>query len=556
MRTEGAVVLESPHTDARRTAEPLRSRNRKSSARVELHEYLGILRKRWIAVTTIVLLAVAAAAAASLVMAPVYSATTQVFVSVRGGSTTSDLLQGSSFTRQQVRSYVDMVATPIVLEPVVDRLDLAEDAADLEERVTADSPPDTVLINIRVSGDNPQDAAATANAIAASFRSAVSEVETPEDGSSSPVKISVLREARAPEQPSSPNIPVNLALGLMVGVAVGLAYVVLRERLNTTVHGVEDVEKVTGTSVIATFPRDNSAERSPLTVQEDPHGQRAEAFRRLRTNLRFLTVSGRPQSIVITSALPGEGKTTTTINLALAIADTGTSVIIVDADLRRPSVADYMGLEGNAGLTSVLIGAASVAEVAQTWSSSLSVLPSGPVPPNPSELLGSEAMERLLSELAKVYEVVLVDAPPLLPVTDAAVVAGLTSGAIVVAGAGRVHRPQLREAIHSLGVVDARVLGLVLNRVEKSEAENYSYYSRYTAHSAGNKDHRRRRRSRRSPAGESLIAPSDAERPHAGSRGGLPLDEKSTVDDQQPLAAHWDVDVAGIGATSHPRADI
>jgi polysaccharide biosynthesis transport protein len=506
---------------------------------VELHEYLGILRKRWISFAVIVLLALASSAVASLVVSPVYSATTQVFVSVRGGSTTSDLLQGSSFTRQQVRSYVDMVATPLVLEPVVKRLDLRDDSDALQERVAADSPPDTVLINIHVSADNPSDAAATANAIAASFRSAVAEVETPEDGSSSPVKISVLREARPSEEPSSPNIPVNLALGLMVGLAVAVAYVVLRERLNTTVRDVKDVESVTSTSVIGTIGQDDSAPNRPLIVRDDPHSARSEAFRRLRTNLKFLRVADRAQSIVITSALPAEGKTTTTINLGLALADAGTSVIIVDADLRRPSVASYMGLEGGVGLTSVLIGAAAPEEVVQSWgTSTLAVLPSGQVPPNPSELLGSEVMSRLLAQLETEYDVVLVDAPPLLPVTDAAILSGLISGAIVVAGSGRVHRQELRDALESLEAVDARVLGVVLNRVQRSNTDRYDYYDFRHGKRAGRSG---RRTSHRPPhkkassadAPSGMSAPITPARPKSEAAWMVDKDDRETARGRQ-----------------------
>ncbi|MFD1506970.1 polysaccharide biosynthesis tyrosine autokinase [Georgenia yuyongxinii] len=444
---------------------------------MDLHEYLGVVRRQWISIGIVVLLAVAAAAVASLTMKPVYAATTQVFVSVRGGATTSDLLQGSSFTRQQVRSYVDIVTTPIVLAPVVELLGLQDDADALGERVTADSPPDTGLINIRVSAEDPQDASATANAIAASFRSAVADVETPEGGSTSPVKISVLREATAPDEPSSPNIPVNLALGLMIGLAIAVVYVVLRERLNTTVHDVEDVASVTSASVIGTIRHDSSAPRRPLAVRDDAYGARAEAYRRLRTNLTFLDVSDPPRSIVLTSAVPTEGTTTTMLNLGLAIADAGRSVIVVDANFRRPSVAEYMGLEGSAGLASVLIGAATPEEIVQPWGASpLAVMPSGQVPSTPSELLGSAAMEGVLAQLEAQYDVVLVDAPPLLPVTDAAVLSRLTSGAIVVVGCGRVHRHQLGEALRSLDSVRARILGLVLNRVQRSKSESYSSY--------------------------------------------------------------------------------
>ncbi|WP_418607348.1 tyrosine-protein kinase family protein [Georgenia sp. SUBG003] len=196
-----------------------------------------------------------------------------------------------------------------------------------------------------------------------------------------------------------------------------------------------------------------------------------------------MDLADRPGSIVVTSSVPGEGKSTTAINLAVALADSGARVVLVDADLRRPSIADYMGLEGRVGLTTVLIGRAEVADVVQPWrDTSLDVLPSGQIPPNPSELLGSRAMATLLGTLTQSYDMVLIDSPPLLPVTDAAVLSKLAGGALVVAGADRIHKAQLRESLDNLENVDARVLGIVLNKVEQKGRDGYEYtYESYSA---------------------------------------------------------------------------
>ena len=181
--------------------------------------------------------------------------------------------------------------------------------------------------------------------------------------------------------------------------------------------------------------------------------------------------------MVVTSSLPGEGKSTTTINLAIALADAGSRVALVDADLRRPSVSKYLGIEGKVGLTTVLIGRATLDDVVQPWGNGkLHVLPSGQIPPNPSELLGSKAMAQVLTQLAAKYDVVLIDTPPLLPVTDAAILARLTSGALVVVSADKLHRNQLRESLGSLETVGARILGIVLNRVARKPSDAYTYY--------------------------------------------------------------------------------
>ncbi|GEK21491.1 chromosome partitioning protein [Cellulomonas xylanilytica] len=444
---------------------------------VEIQDYLVILRKRWVSILAITLITGAAAFALSLTMTPLYQSKTQLFVSVQGGSSTSELLQGSNFTRQQVTSYTQLVTSPLVLGPVIDDMGLDMRAEDLAKRVSANSPLDTSLINLEVTDENPGIAAALADAIASEFKSVIADLETPADGGTSAVKVSIVRDAAAAGTPASPNMKLNTALGLFLGLVVGVAIAVLREVLNTRIRGESDVARVTTTSVIGIIPDDPDAPVHPLIVQSSPHSQRSEAFRRLRTNLQFLDIADRPQSIVITSSLPGEGKSTTSINVAITLADAGTRVALIDADLRRPSVAKYMGLEGKVGLTTVLIGRASVEDVIQPWGNGyLHVLPAGQVPPNPSELLGSLAMAHLLEKLTSQYDVVIVDTAPLLPVTDAAILSKLTGGALLVVGADKLHRNQLAESVGALETVGARILGIVVNRQKRKQSDQYAYY--------------------------------------------------------------------------------
>jgi capsular exopolysaccharide synthesis family protein len=213
-------------------------------------------------------------------------------------------------------------------------------------------------------------------------------------------------------------------------------------------------------------------------------GDQAEAYRRLRTNLRFLNLAGPSRSIMITSAVPGEGKSTTAINLAVAMAEGSSRILLIDADLRRPSAARYLGLEGAVGLTTVLIGEAAVEDVIQSWGGSIDVLPAGQIPPNPSELLDSAAMSGLLRRLGASYDTILLDTSPLLPVTDAAALSRFVDGALLVVGCQTVHRNQVADALGSLAAVDARVLGLVLNQVPRGESGTTYVYgsgSRATA---------------------------------------------------------------------------
>jgi capsular exopolysaccharide synthesis family protein len=280
-------------------------------------------------------------------------------------------------------------------------------------------------------------------------------------------------------------------LGLLLGLALGVGLAVLREVLNTKIRGVDDVENLTSAPVLGAIAYDPEVVDRPLITQESPQSARSEAYRRLRTNIQFLGVDGTERAIVLTSSLPGEGKSSTAINLAITMAAAGSRVALVDADLRRPSLAKYLGIEGSAGLTTVLIGRANVTDVIQPWGNgNLDVITSGQVPPNPSELLGSARMAGLITHLTDSYDMVLIDAAPLLPVTDAAILARLVGGAVIVVGANTLHKQQLIGAFETLRAVSARMLGIVVNRVPAQASGHYGYsYDEYTSTPDGSLSH-------------------------------------------------------------------
>lgn len=442
-----------------------------------IREVIALVRKRWTIILALTALGLAVALGATLTATPMYTASTQIYVAVQGSASTNDLLQGSNFTRQQVASYTRLVSSPLVLGPVIDELGLDTRAESLGSQVRSDSPPNSSLINITVTDSSPAMAAALAGAIAQEFRTVVADLEVQAEGGLSTVKLTVVRDASAPTAPSSPNEKLNLFLGLLGGLGAGVLLALVRETLDTRIRDERTVAELTDKPIIGVIMHDDEAEARPLIVQADPKSPRAEAFRRLRTNIQFLDVPGTPSVFAVTSSLPGEGKSTTTINLAVALADAGTRVLLIDADLRRPSVGKYLGLEQAAGLTTVLIGRATMSEVVQPWGNGmLTVLPAGRIPPNPSELLGSRAMGELLSAAASRYDVVLIDTPPLLPVTDAAVLSKLVAGVLVVVGAGKLDRRHLSESLGALATVNARVLGLVINRDRRTQRDTYQYY--------------------------------------------------------------------------------
>lgn len=446
---------------------------------MDLKDYLRILRENWLPIVLITLLGLGLAAGATALTQPKYTASTQVFVAVGGGDSATEILQGSSFSEKRVTSYVSLAKSPRVLQPVIDELGLDTTAEELAETVTANAPLQTVLINIGATHTDPERAAQIADATAESLIRTVGEVETPEASGEPLVDLSVVDEARIPDAPSSPRTLLNLALGLVIGAALGVAYALLKTILDTRIRRREDVERITDAPVLGVVAEDRTAGDEPLlTVDASTWGPRAESYRQLRTHLKFTNVDGGTQTVVVTSSVPGEGKTTTATNLAVMIAESGARVLIVDADLRRPRVAKTLGVEGAVGLSTILSGQIDVEDAVQVWgeSAELDVIASGEIPPNPSELLGSENMGRVLEWAKENYDIVLLDAPPMQPVTDPTVLAAQCSGvALVCRVDGYSHRDQLRGALENLESSSARLLGLVLTRVPLKRS-GYQYY--------------------------------------------------------------------------------
>jgi succinoglycan biosynthesis transport protein ExoP len=306
-------------------------------------------------------------------------------------------------------------------------------------------------------------------------------LETPDGGTTSTVKVTTVQAADLNGTPVSPNTTRNLALGAVLGLLLGLGLTLLRSRLDNTVKSAEDVREFANAGVIGTVLEDPQLAEAHLIADLDQQSVSAESYRSIRTNLQFLDVDRPPRVIVVSSSVPGEGKSTLAVNLATVLAQSGSRVALVEADLRRPRVTRYMGLISGAGLTNVLAGTAALHEVAQPWGEGkLTVLAAGPMPPNPSEMLGSAQMRSLLDELRAANDYVIIDAPPLLPVTDAAVLSVLSDGCVLATRFGTTRREELAEAAASLARIDARLLGVVLNRVPQAAGATRGYGYTYS----------------------------------------------------------------------------
>jgi capsular exopolysaccharide synthesis family protein len=448
---------------------------------LNLRDYWHILRKNWVLVVSTTLIALFSGAVFTVVSTPMYSSTTSLFVSTPQGDNTADLLTGSTFTQQRVKSYAGIVTTPSVLEPVISGLALEEIAKDLPDRITANVPLNTVVIEITVTDESPFRAASIANAVGESLTNVVSKLETPAGSSVSPIKLSTIEPGTVAESPDSPRPLLNIALSLLAGLVIGFGVSLLRETLDLRIKNVEDIPEKDGVAnILGGILFDENADSNRLVVHTKPKSNRAEAFRQLRTNIQFVEAAQDATSIILTSSIPSEGKSSTVANLAIAMADTGAKVLLLDCDLRKPKVHKYFGVEGSVGLTNYLIDQAELEDVIQPWGrNGLKILPAGQIPPNPSELLGSNKMRDLIKQLEREYDMVLLDTAPILPVTDTSILSKFTGGVVMVVAVGRTTKPQLTGALIQLETVGAKMLGFVMNKIPTKGVDAYGYHQGY-----------------------------------------------------------------------------
>ncbi len=467
-----------------------------------LHEFFAVLRNRWRIIAVSVLVVLGTAALMTIRTQPVYTATAKVYLSTEAAEATdgkADERGTYVISRQDLATYAEVLTSPSIIEPLRAELGLAPDAP-LD--VSAFVSETTNMLVITATDADPQMTARIANAAGPVLAAGAPKFSPLLALNNQTVEATAVAPAGVPSRPVSPDPQRNLALGGLLGLALGVGLALVRHTLDTKVRGTRAIAELSTRPILGEIPLIKAPEERLLSVESDPFGGHAEAIRRLRTNMLFVDVTTGGHSFVVTSSVPGEGKTTTSVNLALAMADAGSRVLLLDADLRNPSVARTLGIEGSVGLTTILLGRAGPADVVQQWgSTSLYVLPAGQRPPNPSELLGSEPMEQLFQKLSHDYDFILVDSPPVVPVIDAVLINRLTHGLILVVADDRTRKRDLASAIKSLDTVDVPISGFALNMVgrNKSASYRYGYYGRDLDDelAASRRSQRRSKRSRR-----------------------------------------------------------
>lgn len=420
----------------------------------------------------------------------VYAASSSGYVTV-GESGTVDVLSGSSAAKERARSYAAIVSSEAVAQKIKqNNPELSLTTGQIRGSLTAAAGENAALITVSAKASSPKNAQLLANGALQATADYIKEIEqnpgnaqalvngdstaaSPAGGNT--VRVIPLNNASVNPPLVAPNYQQNTLTGAGTGLVLVYAAIFLRRALDQRIRTRDDATKATGASILGVLPVSDDLNEDNIVKGDTDDHIAQESIRQLRTNLRFVNVDIPPRSFIVTSAVPGEGKSTVSLSLARAMADAGSPVILIDADLRRPTVAKKLKLDAKVGLTQVLAGQVEIANaVHQLDESNLFVLPAGRIPPNPSELLGSDKMRQLINELSEEF-IVVVDVPPLLPVTDASLLSHSVDGVILVGSIGRSHREQMTEASNILKKVNANLLGMVLNQAPRKGLGN-SYY--------------------------------------------------------------------------------
>jgi capsular exopolysaccharide synthesis family protein len=457
------------------------------SMEVNLRGYVRLLLKRkwWIIAALVGFLALGAAFTAQAT--PVYQASTSLFVGEQQITVKNlrDLQEGFAVTTlsgRLMKSYAQIIVSRRIAQRAVTKNGLPQSAAEIQDGLKAQVLLDTQVIELTYRTDDATEAARVANAVAAAFIDEIGRLQVSPDEGKPALQVSVIDRAVAPRgAPISPNPARNMAVAAVLGLVAGVGLAFLRDQFDVTVRSREDVEEL-GFPVLGTIPKLDT-EGEQIHLERDAQGIGGESFRKLRTSIGFLGVDVPLKSVLVTSPVAQDGKTTIALNLAASFALGGFRTVLVEADLRRPSLHRVFGLVGTKGLTTTIVGDVPLNEaIVHTDTRNLSVLLAGAIPPNPVELLSSDQMAEVLDRLRDMYDMVIIDSPPLIPVADPAALAGRCDGVAIVTRAGKTDKSRIGASVQIVERAGGRLLGVVLNFLKPGQAaSDYSFYPGYRA---------------------------------------------------------------------------
>lgn len=442
-----------------------------------ISDVLRAFKKHWVTEIILFCIAIGATAGITYAMPTMYTAQSEVLVQVSPSS--SDLVAAqqavpASSQLAVVSMCTDVVKSDAVLKTVIDNLGLHDSVSDLRKKVNLVTSDASMVVQLTASYSNADDSVKIVDALTSQLEKQLQKIYT-----SLQVSLSIVQKPVTPTAPSSPIVIANYGIGIAVGLVLALMGAVIREMLDKGINDASDVQTIVREPVLASVPKAHTVSNGVPVVIAKPRGRAAEEVRRLTTNISFVTPKdlNQPNVIIVTSANPREGKTTVSVNMAAAFAEKGKSVLLIDADVRHPSVAKALGMNSGVGLVSLLAGEVSAKEAIQPyWKSYFQVLLAEEQKTPSGIILGSDAMRQLIDQAAERYDYVIVDTAPMTVANDAAVFAEKGGVLLLVVGQGVVQKKALREVVKEFHISKTDIRGVVLNMVSVNNAGRSSYY--------------------------------------------------------------------------------
>lgn len=439
---------------------------------ISLRELFFVLRKRIALIIVLFLIAVFVAGLLSYyVLESEYQTFTTLMVGKPKDYQTENKIEYNDLMINQrlVSTYGEIIKSRVVTDKVIENLGLDLSFNAFKNKVNVNLVKDTEIIKIQVTDNDPLLVADIANEIAVVFIESVKDIMKVEN-------VQVIDEAQVPQMPIKPRPMLNMAISGILGLMAGIFLAFLLEFLDNTIKTSDDVERHLELSVIGAIPIFEDTQ-DKLSIIENPKSPVSEAFRTLRTNIQFSSIDKEIKTIVVTSSGPSEGKSTIVSNLALTIAQSEKKVLLIDCDFRKPRINKILGLSNLKGLTNIFMGEEKLSDVVHRDESvnNLSILTSGPIPPNPSEILGSKKMVEFLNKVKEEYDIVILDTPPIGLVTDSAVLSTIADGVIFVTAVGQTDIEVGKRSKELLDKVNAKIFGVVLNKIPSKGSSYYKY---------------------------------------------------------------------------------
>jgi len=441
---------------------------------VTIRAMWNLIRFHWVLLLLATIIGMAAGWSLASTRTAEYTAKAEVFVVADSRRSAGDINQAATYSRDQAQNFAQVATRQLVLDRVIEDADLPLSVGQLRNKVSTSVPLNTSIISISATDPSAERAAVIANGVAASLSKSIIRL-VPQRNGRDPVEVESVERADVPQAPSGTPIALLTLVGGLVALVIALLLLGIKEFFRGRVRTAEQARDITRSPILGTVSRNSGGARHIIVLADAPNSAHAEQYREIRANLQALLTKPKRNVFVVTSSVSGEGRSTVAANIAATIAAAGTKVCLVEADLHRPALAGALGLETGLGFTSLVTGGAELNEALQPWGENgLQVLVAGSAPYNPSELLASREAEAVLTTIRDKFEVTIIDAPPVLPVADAMVLARLFGGAIMVVSERKVRVREGHHAVDRMAHVGAPILGTIFTLSKRASRSRRS----------------------------------------------------------------------------------